>query len=472
MTQTLERDQSLAEVMKKARAAQAIFETFSQEQVDEAVMATAWAGYSNAEKLGTLAFEQSRLGKAEDKIIKVQRKTLGTMQDLKGAKSVGVISVDEEKGLTTLAKPMGVIACVLPATNSAGTTVNNIMITLKGGNAVILAAHPRGEEVCFETVKLAQEALTKVGAPADLVQAFSVKGANKAEGKARLAELMKESDYILATTGPGNVGLGYSSGTPTHGVGVGNAPVIIDKSANLEEAIPQIVKSKIFDNATSCSSENSLIIEDSRYDETVSKLIEQGAYLLTASEKVDLQNTMWQDGHLSREIVAQPARKIAELAGLDKPEALDAKILMVEEDGIGAEHPFSGEKLCIVLTLYRYKEFDDAVNTVTNILDYMGLGHSCGIHTSDEDHVDQLAAAAKVATVLVNQPHCYNNGGGFNNGLDFTLSMGAGTWGQNSSCDNLTYKHFLNYTYLARPIAEYVPTEDELWGGYWEKFGK
>lgn len=474
MIQLLERNQNLQEVIKRARIAQSVLETFTQDKVDEAVMAIAWAGYSNAEKLATLAYEQSLLGNIEDKITKVKRKTLGTMQDIKDAKTVGVINEDKEKGITVLAKPMGVIACVLPATNPAGTVVNNILITLKSGNSVVLAPHPRGEDVCFEMIRLAQEALVKVGAPKDLVQAYCVKGGSKAESKARprLAELMQEADYILATTGPGNVAMGYRSGTPTHGVGVGNAAVIIDKSADLEEAILKIFKSKIFDNATSCSSENSLIIEDSRYDETVAKLTKLGACLLTSSEKVDLQNAMWFEGHLNREIVAQPVTKIAKLAGLDRFEALNAKLLMVEEEGIGEEYPFSGEKLSLVLTLYRYKDFTEAVDKVTHLLNYMGLGHSCGIHSTNDKHIEQLAIAAKVATVLVNQPHSYNNGGAFNNGLDFTLSMGAGTWGKNSNCDNFTYKHFLNYTYLVKPIPECIPTEDELWGAYWEKYGK
>lgn len=447
----------------RAQAAQAQFESYSQEQVDEVVAAVSYAGYSHAETLAKLAFEHSGLGNYADKVTKVKRKTMGTMMDLKGAKSVGVIDVNEKSGVTTIAKPMGVIAALLPSTNASATPVNNVMITLKGRNAVILAPHPKGEAACAEYVRLAREVLSDLGAPEDLVQYLSLKGKDKYEGKARASELMAQCDYALITAGPANVDLGYRSGTPTHGVGVGNAPVIIDESANLADAIPKIVASKTFDNATSCSSENALVILDSRYDETLAALQAHGGYLTNPAEKHQLETAMWPGGRMSRAIVAQTAATIADEAGLNDV-AAQAKFFIVEEDGIGKDHLFSGEKLSVVLTLYRAETFNDAVNTVNEILDYMGKGHSCGIHTTDQAHIDQLAMAAPVSTVLVNQPHCYNNGGGFDNGLDFTLSMGAGTWGKNDSCENLTYKHFLNYTYLARPIPEYVPTEKELWG--------
>lgn len=460
-------------LMAKAQAAQLKFEEYNQEQVDALVTGVAWAGYKeeNAKELARLAFEHSQLGKYEDKITKIRRKTLGTMRDLKGAKSVGVIEVNEERGVTTIAKPMGVIAAILPATNPAATAVNNVMITLKGRNAVILAPHPKGEAACAEVVRLARQELAKLNAPLDLVQYLSLKAENKAAGKARAKELMSQSDYVLVTAGPSNVEMGFLSGTPSHGVGVGNAPVIIDDTANIADAVPKIVASKTFDYATSCSSENALVIDASVYDDVLQTLQAHGGYLVSAEEKPQLQATMWNNGRLNRAVVAQSPRTIASLAGLNKPDALDSKFLIVEEEGIGKEYPFSGEKLTVVLTVYKYNHFDDALNTVHGILSYMGLGHSCGIHSFNDDHIEQLAASTKVSTVLVNQPHCYNNGGGFNNGLDFTLSMGAGTWGENDSSENLTYKHFLNFTYLARPIAERMPSEEELWGEYWAQHG-
>ncbi|MGB0384677.1 MAG: acylating sulfoacetaldehyde dehydrogenase [Ardenticatenaceae bacterium] len=461
------------ELLAKARAAQEQFESYSQEQVDEVVAGVAWAGYKeeNARRLAELAYEHSGLGNPEDKFTKVRRKTLGTMRDLKGAKSVGVIAVDEERGLTTIAKPMGVIAAILPATNPEATPVNNVMITLKGRNAVILAPHPKGEPACAEWVHLARQELSKLNAPLDLVQYLSLRAENKAAGKARAQELMRQSDYVLVTAGPSNVDMGYRSGTPSHGVGVGNAPVIIDETADIAEAVPKIVASKTFDYATSCSSESALVIEASRYDEVLQALQTHGGYLVRPEEKSQLEATMWNNGRLNRAIVAQSPHTIAQLAGLNKPEALESKFLIVEEEGIGQEYLFSAEKLSVVLTVYKYHHFDEALDTVHGILSYMGLGHSCGIHSHNDDHIERLAQSTNVSTVLVNQPHCYNNGGSFDNGLDFTLSMGAGTWGDNDTCENLTYKHFLNFTYLARPIPPRMPTEEELWGDYVKQHG-
>jgi len=459
--------------VNRARIAQRTIETWDQQQIDDIVTAIAFAATRPAtvEMLARLAAEQSGLGNAADKATKIMRKTFGTLADLKGAKSVGVIDVDESSGVTTIAKPMGVIACVLPSTNPGATPINNMMITLKGRNAVILAPHPRGEATCAEAVRLARRQLTELGAPADLVQFVSLAAENKDAGKAIAAELMAQADYSLVTAGPANVDMAYRSGTPSHGVGVGNAPVIIDETADLDDAVTKIVASKTFDHATSCSSENALVIDASVYDDVLNKLRDNGGWLVPAGDKDQLQEAMWPNGQLNRQIVAQPASRIADVARLTAPDAHAARFLIVEETGIGADHPFSGEKLSVVLTVYRSNDFDEALNTVESILGYMGEGHSCGIHSSNDDRIEQLAARARVSTVLVNQPHAYNNGGSFDNGLDFTLSMGAGTWGDNDTCENLTYKHFLNYTYLARPIPSTEPTEHELFGDYLARRG-
>jgi sulfoacetaldehyde dehydrogenase len=267
--------------------------------------------------------------------------------------------------------------------------------------------------------------------------------------------------------------MAYSSGTPALGVGVGNAPVVIDSTANIDDAAEKIVRSKTFDCATSCSSENSLVIEATVYDAVVRALQARGGYLVPAEEKPRLQAAMWGgNAMLSREVVGQPATKIAQLAGLTSPTALNARFLMVEEEGIGKSYPFSGEKLSPVLTLYRYTTFDAALEIVERILTYQGEGHSCGIHTFDDEHVARLAAMAKVGRVLVNQAHCIGNGGDFANGLDFTLSLGAGTWGGNSTSDNITYRHFINITRVSRVIPAVVPSEEDMWGDYFARYGR
>ena len=459
--------------VERARAAQRAIEHYDQEQVDDLVTAIAYRATRPevATELARLAAEQSGLGNADDKTRKILRKTTGTLADLKGAPSVGVIAVDETRGVTTIAKPMGVIACILPSTNPGATPINNMMITLKGRNAVILAPHPKGEATCAESVRLARIELAKLGAPEDLVQMVSLAAENKEAGKAIASELMTHCDYSLVTAGPANVDLAYRSGTPSHGVGVGNAPVIIDETADVDAAVEKIVMSKTFDHATSCSSENSLVIEASVYDQVMAALQDHGGYVVPDEQKSQLQDAMWPGGNLNRNVVAQPASRIAEVAELPDDAAHQSRFLIVEESGIGPEHPFSGEKLSVVLTVYKTDDFDQALDTVESILAYMGEGHSAGIHSEVDERVEALAARARVSTVLVNQPHAYNNGGSFDNGLDFTLSMGAGTWGDNDSCENLTYKHFMNYTYLARPIPSTEPTEDELFGDFLVRHG-
>jgi sulfoacetaldehyde dehydrogenase len=295
----------------RARAAQQSIEGWDQQQADDAVTAIAFAATRPdvVQMLADLAAEQSGLGNAADKATKIMRKTLGTMSDLKGVPSVGVIDIDEARGVTTIAKPMGVIACILPSTNPGATPINNMMITLKGRNAVILAPHPRGEATCAESVRIARAELAKLGAPEDLVQLVSVAGANKEAGKAIAAELLSQVDYSLVTAGPANVDMAYRVGTPSHGVGVGNAPVIIDETADLDAAIPKIVASKTFDHATSCSSENSLVIHDSVYDSVMVKLQDQGGWLVPAEKKEQLQQAMWPGGNLNRQVVAQPASR-------------------------------------------------------------------------------------------------------------------------------------------------------------------
>jgi sulfoacetaldehyde dehydrogenase len=242
--------------------------------------------------------------------------------------------------------------------------------------------------------------------------------------------------------------------------------VIVDETADCEDAAAKVMRSKIFDHATSCSSENSVIAHEAVYARTIAALERQGGALLTAEEKAQLQSAMFPGGKLASAVTAQPVSRICALAGLARPELVDAKCLIVEETGAGREHPFSGEKLSPVLAVYRVRDFDHAVATMRSIYDYMGNGHSCGIHTKDESHVERLGREMTVCRVIVNQAHAIANGGSFDNGLPFSLSMGCGTWGRNSFSDNLTYRHYLNITRIARPIPERVPDIDEIFGPY------
>ncbi len=462
---------TVQEVVARARGAQRELAKLDQAGVDDIVTAVAWVMVGNAERLAKLAVEETGLGNVDDKIKKNRRKTMGTLYDLQGAKSVGILKEDRERGITEIAKPVGVVAAVTPVTNPGATPINNIMITLKGRNAVVLAPHPKAEDTCTELVRLVHDALDKLGVPRDAVQLLSLRAKNKQESKARAQELMALADLVVVTAGPANVLAGYRSGTPALGVGRGNAPVIVDASADIDAAADKILRSATFDHATSCSSENSLHVEASVYDKVLAALEARGAYLARGEEKSALEGALWKNGVLDRRLVAQSPAAVAEAAGLTHEAAAKARLFLVEEEGVGPDYPFSGEKLAPVVSVYRWERFDEVLATIDRILDYQGLGHSVGIHSRDDERIETLAHRAKVCRVLVNQAHCIGNGGDFVNGLDFTLSLAAGTWGGNSTSDNITYRHFLNITRLSRPIAAEPPSEADLFGDYWERFG-
>ena len=459
----------VAALVAKARAAQKIFARSTQEQLDEAATAVGWAIMNPAhnQALAELAVKDTGLGVVSDKIAKNHRKTLGLLRDLKSAKSTGIIADYPGRGITEIARPVGVVAAVVPSTNPAATPANNIINALKCGNAVIVAPSPKGHSTSTLLLQFVHAELKRIGAPADLVQQFSAPVTRELT-----AELMKQADLVVVTGSQNNVRAGYSSGTPALGVGTGNVAVIVDDSADCADAARKIMASKVFDNATSCSSENSIIIHDRVYDRMVAALRKEGGILLTAPEKETLRKAMFPGGKLSPAITAQPVKKICSVAGLTRAELVSAKCLLVEETGAGREFPFSGEKLSPVLALYRVRDFDQAYDTVRAIYDHQGDGHSCGIYTEDEAHIRRLAHDMTVSRVIVKQAHAFATGGSFDNGLPFSLSMGCGTWGGNSFSDNLNYKHFLNITRIVRTIPENKPSEEDLFGPFWKKFGK
>ncbi len=459
-------EQILADInnlVSRSRQAMASLKSASQQRVDEIVTAIAWAIYEdgNAAELANMAVADTGLGNAKDKITKNKRKTFGTLRDLMRVRTVGIIEEDPAKGLIKYAKPVGVVAAVTPSTNPAATPANKCMMAVKCRNSVIVAPSPAGWNTTNRTVELMREQLERVGAPADLVQILPAPVSRKAT-----EALMKAADMVVVTGSQNNVRGAYTSGTPAIGVGVGNVPVIIDDSADLASAAQRVRMSKTFDNGTSCSSENSVVILDSVYDDMMQAFRNEGGYVATASEKSDIQRLLWSsDGVMNRELIAKDADVLVRQFGLNASEA-ETRFIIVEETGIGPEYPLSGEKLSLVLTAYRAQDFEDAKNKVRDILNYQGAGHSCGIHTSDPDKPRVLAEELDVVRVLVNQAHTFGNGGGFTSGLNFTLSMGCGTWGGNSISENLNYRHFLNITHLSTEIPEDKPSEESLFGEF------
>jgi sulfoacetaldehyde dehydrogenase len=455
-------------LVKRGRAAQAIFANADQAHTDEAVTALAWSLYNpkHARELAELAVADTKLGNVPDKIIKKQRKTFGTLRDLMRVKSVGIIEEDKKRGLVKYAKPVGLVCAITPSTNPGATPVNKAMMAIKGRNAIIIASSPAGLKTTMRTVELMRAELRKVGAPEDLVQILPPPAS-----KDMTQALMQAADLIVATGSQDNVRRAYSSGTPAIGVGTGNVPVIIDETADLDDAARKICASKIFDNSTSCSSENSVIIVDAIYDKAIAALERAGGYMTAPADKAKIQAALWPDGKLSRTLIARDADILAKGFGLPK-EAEDKKFFMVEETGVGRDYPFSSEKLSLVLTVYRAEDFDAAVVQANDVLAHQGRGHSVGLHTKDMARAHKLAEQSDVVRVLVNQAHTFANGGGFDTGLNFTLSMGCGTWGGNSITDNLNYMNFLNITHVVTTIPEDKPSEEDLFGGYWAKYGK
>jgi sulfoacetaldehyde dehydrogenase len=424
-----------------------------------------WETYKQAEPIAQLAIEETQMGVFEHKKLKHQKKTLGVLRDMDGVRSVGVIEEDPVKGLIKVAKPVGVIGALTPVTNCEATLPSNALPALKARNAIIFAPHPKAKKTAKLVCESMWAGLRKVGAPLDLIQLIEEPSIDLSK------ELMSKVDLVIATGGGPMVKSAYSSGTPAYGVGAGNAVVIVDETADLAEAAKKIYLGKTFDNATSCSSENSLVIQSGIYEEMVVQLKAQGGYLCNEEERAKLQTLMWPDGvHLNGAIVAQPVEKIANLAGIQIPDG--TTFLMVEGKKISAEDPFCKEKLSLVLTLWKFTEFSDAIHTINSITDINGRGHSCGIHTAREDRIIELATSVNVSRIMVNQSHSLGNSGNYNNGMPFTLTLGCGSWGGNITTENIHLKHFMNVTWVSKPIDAVVPDEEKIFKEYWSKYGK
>lgn len=463
--------QAIGDLIQRARAAQASFAQLGQQGMDDAVAAVGWAIMEPGRnrQLAELAVKETSLGNVADKITKNHRKTLGLLRDLKGVRTHGVIREDRSSGITEIARAVGVVAAITPSTNPGATPANNIINALKCGNAVIVAPSPKGLGVSRMLIDFIHAELRKCRLPVDLVQTLP-----SPISKVLTAELMRQADLVIATGSQANVRMAYTCGTPAFGVGAGNVASIVDSSADAGQAAELILASKTFDNATSCSSENSMVLLDEARETMLQALRERGALLLTADEKDRLQALMWRDGKLSDTITGKSAALIAQLAQIDWRGRIpqDApRVLMVEESGVRKDHPFSGEKLSPVLTVYAARTFNDAVATVRRIYGYMGAGHSVSLHSQDDEQALYLAQNLPVARVILNQAHCFATGGNFNNGLPFSLSMGCGTWGGNNFSDNLNYRYYMNVTRVSRTIPENRPSVEDMLGDYFRRYG-
>jgi sulfoacetaldehyde dehydrogenase len=457
-------------LVARSRAAQAEYEANgSQARYDRAAKAVAWTIMEprrNAQ-LSELAVHTTGLGNVADKITKNHRKTLGLMRDLASVQTYGILSDDPTTGITEIARPLGLIGAVVPSTNPVATPANNIINALKCGNAIILSPSPKGVACCEMLLDFIYAEFDRIGEIKALVQMIPSPGS-----KAATQRLMELADLAVVTGSQDNVRRAYASGTPAIGVGAGNVTVIVDETADLVAAARKIAASKTFDNATSCSSENALVVVDAVYEAFVAALEAEGGARVTQAEAQGIVERLWPDGNLNREVIAKDADIMVKQLGLSGKVPVDTRFVVVETDGIGPDHPLSGEKLSRVAALYRARDYEHAVALTRRILMHQGAGHSLGLHSRDPMRPVQLGVTMPTCRVIVNQAHCFATGGSFDNGLPFSLSMGCGSWGRNSIDDNLNWRHFIQRSKVVRSIAAHEPALDDIFADYWAEAGK
>jgi acyl-CoA reductase-like NAD-dependent aldehyde dehydrogenase len=447
-------------LLARAKAAMQAVDTYDQTAVDRLCRAVAWAGgnEATATRLARMSVDESGMGSPEPKR---RAKVLGILRDALRQKSIGIIEEMPDKGIVKYAKPAGIIASLIPVTSPYVTPIGIAIYAIKCRDAVIFSPHPGSRKTTNETVRVMRAALRALGAPEDLLQCVerpSIPLAN---------ELMRLCDLTIATGGPAMVKAAYSSGKPAYGVGAGNATMVIDDTADIVEAARNTRISKTNDHGSGCSADGNVLVDATIYDAFVKQLQAEGGYLVTGGEKVALEAAYWDaDGHRTPETIARAASVVAQRAGFTIPD--DKTFLIVEEQHIGKQHRFSTEKLGTVLAVFKYDGFDQALDKVRQIFETGGKGHSCGIYSYNDDHIHRLALVAPVSRMMVRQVQSASNAGTFTNGMPMTSSMGCGVWGGNITNENISLKHYMNVTWVSRPIAEDRPSEQELFGEFYD----
>jgi sulfoacetaldehyde dehydrogenase len=452
---------SAQQLFARARAAMAAIDHYDQATVDRLCRAVAWATGNETTfgRLTRMSVEESGMGSA-DGVPARRWKILGILRDALRTKSVGIIEEVPDKGIVKYAKPAGVIAGLLPVTNPLVTMVNMTINAIKCKDAVIFSPHPLSRRTALEITRVLRLALHKQGVPEDLVLCLERPSIPLAQ------ELMSICDLTIATGGSAMVKAAYSSGKPAYGVGAGNATVIVDETADLADAALNTRISKTQNHGSGCSCDGNLLVEETVYDRFLELLQQEGGYLASAEEKRKLEAALWDaDGRRIIETVARAAGVIADKAGFTLPAG--KSFIIVKEERIGKGHKFSGEKLSPVLAIFRYSGFDTLLKMVSDILDVGGKGHSVGIASFDDDHIHRLASMAPVSRIMVRQPNVRGNAGSFTNGMPQTASLGCGTWGGNITSENISVKHYMNTTWVSRPIPEDKPDERELLGEFY-----
>ena len=445
--------EQLSEAIARVRAAQKVFATYTQEQVDKIFLAAATAANRARISLAKMAVEETGMGVVEDKVIKNHYAAEYIYNAYKDTKTCGVIEEDTSYGVRKIAEPIGVIAAVIPTTNPTSTAIFKTLLALKTRNGMIISPHPRAKNCTIEATKIVLKAAVAAGAPEGIISWIDVPSLELTN------MVMREADIILATGGPGMVKAAYSSGKPALGVGPGNTPAVIDESADLKLAVNSIIHSKTFDNGMICASEQSTIILDSIYEEVKAEFVTRGCYILNGEELDKVRNTILINGALNAKIVGQSAYTIATLAGVEVPET--AKILIGEVESVELSEAFAHEKLSPVLAMYRATDFNDALNKAEQLVADGGYGHTASVYLNTIIAADKLNAFAdrmKACRILVNTPSAQGGIGDlYNFKLAPSLTLGCGSWGGNSVSENVGVKHLLNI----KTVAE--RRENMLW---------
>lgn len=449
--------QEVKVLVENSRLAAQKMKKCTQEQVDLMCRVIAQTIHDNAKELAELAVKETGMGNIESKIDKNMTTGAGIWLTMKNQKSVGIIGVDKEKRIAYVAHPKGVVAAIAPITNPTITPLGNAMLAIKGRNTVIISPHPRAKETTTKTVDYMNEALEKVNAPENIIQVIKKPSIEVSQA------LMAACDVIVATGGMNMVKAAYSSGKPAYGVGQGNVQTIIDNEYdNLNLAAQYIVLGRSFDNGIICACNQSVIVQKDQKAAMAKALEKQGAYYIEDEKEVDkVRNAIFKDGKLQADIIGRPAFEIAKKAGINVPE--DTSILVVATESRGNQDLLCGEKLCSVLILSTYNDFEEAVEIAKANLLYQGAGHSAVIHSNIRERIEYTAVELPVGRLLVNVPGIAAGGGGLFTHLNPTPSLGCGSWGGNSISENLTYKHLLNVARIAYPREEAPPTYEEIW---------
>ncbi len=445
--------EKLEEALVRVRAAQQIFATYTQEQVDKIFLAAASSADKARISLAKLAVEETGMGVVEDKVIKNHYAAEYIYNAYKETKTCGVIEEDKAYGIKKIAEPIGVVAAVIPTTNPTSTAIFKCLLALKTRNAIIISPHPRAKNATIAAAKLVLEAAVAAGAPEGIIDWIDVPSLELTN------TIMKEADIILATGGPGMVKAAYSSGKPALGVGAGNTPAIIDETADILLAVNSIIHSKTFDNGMICASEQSVIAIDSVYDAVKHEFAARGCYFLKGDEIEKVRKTILINGALNAKIVGQSAAKIAALAGVTVPAG--TKILIGEVESVELSEEFAHEKLSPVLAMYRASSFEDALDKAAHLVADGGYGHTSSVYLNETTEKDKLAAFAarmKTCRILVNTPSAHGGIGDlYNFKLAPSLTLGCGSWGGNSVSENVGVKHLINI----KTVAE--RRENMLW---------